>query len=796
MMKKYVRRIYLLIMLALSFIFGGASMMQTNAEEASPSVYASDISIQQGGYAYAYIQAENFVSVGSLELFVYYDEKAFSISSNSATGLLSGEMVSTNVAIAGEAELFAASANGISGSGNLWQITFRVDSNASVGSYPITIAVGEASGMDFQPIDIVAENFYIHVTEKPTYMKTTSFYATNPSSIKKGESTTISYYVSGHSNNFSSAEFEIDYDDTLLSLDSVKLGWSLTNVNGALISVNDSVSGYVKISFAALAGVNSYIYSSDPMFTLTFSAVKNEAATAEITMDATALYDIDLNAINGNSVMKSVTILYEEPVAVLPKIQMSSYSGFDTEFTVDIIADKETGLAAGDFVVTYNSQILSCTFIQKGIQSATVVSNIKKDGNGKEIGQIKFSFLLSGGITEDNTLVKLKFVPISIGETVLGLTGTGFKNGNYQSVEAECIGGAANLIHDVVLHEAKAPTYFDCGWEAYETCKNCSYTTYIEIPALGAVLDEEINFGHSCSFHNNLTMNYYVPTSDLVEYDSFYLSVEKDVYEGGVWGVQTVELQGELTSSGYKFVFKGIGAAEAGNELRAVLYAQAGDMLYRSVMDVYSVKAYAYSRLEKSSDADFKTLLVDMLNYCAAAQTYFGVNTENLVNAGLTEAQKGLATQADAVVSDTSGVTALEGATAKIVGKSIIFNSNIEVKFYMDLSQYKDLSGISLRVAYTDEVGVIHATTIDSKDFVYDSSVGYYAAKLNNLNSAELRAVLTVEILLEETVISDTVYYSVETYAYNRLNNTSDETFKTLLKELMKYSDSAKNYFY
>jgi hypothetical protein len=79
---------------------------------------------------------------------------------------------------------------------------------------------------------------------------------------------------------------------------------------------------------------------------------------------------------------------------------------------------------------------------------------------------------------------------------------------------------------------------------------------------------------------------------------------------------------------------------------------------------------------------------------------------------------------------------------------------------------------------------------------VYDSSVGYYAAKLNNLNSAELRAVLTVEILLEETVISDTVYYSVETYAYNRLNNTSDETFKTLLKELMKYSDSAKNYFY
>ena len=114
----------------------------------------------------------------------------------------------------------------------------------------------------------------------------------------------------------------------------------------------------------------------------------------------------------------------------------------------------------------------------------------------------------------------------------------------------------------------------------------------------------------------------------------------------------------------------------------------------------------------------------------------------------------------------------------------------------MDLSAYQSLSGLSFRIVYTDEAGVEHVTTIDSKDFVYDSSVGYYAAKLNNLNSAELRVILTVEILYDEVVISDTVYYSVETYVYNRLGKTSNETFKTLLKELMKYSDSAKNYFY
>ena len=42
------------------------------------------------------------------------------------------------------------------------------------------------------------------------------------------------------------------------------------------------------------------------------------------------------------------------------------------------------------------------------------------------------------------------------------------------------------LNHDLVPHAAKAPTCLDIGWDAYETCKRdgCNYTTYKEIPAL------------------------------------------------------------------------------------------------------------------------------------------------------------------------------------------------------------------------------------------------------------------------------------------------------------------------
>lgn len=38
--------------------------------------------------------------------------------------------------------------------------------------------------------------------------------------------------------------------------------------------------------------------------------------------------------------------------------------------------------------------------------------------------------------------------------------------------------------HDYVYHDYQAATCTEIGWEAYETCKNCTYTTYKEILAL------------------------------------------------------------------------------------------------------------------------------------------------------------------------------------------------------------------------------------------------------------------------------------------------------------------------
>ncbi len=41
------------------------------------------------------------------------------------------------------------------------------------------------------------------------------------------------------------------------------------------------------------------------------------------------------------------------------------------------------------------------------------------------------------------------------------------------------------LGHDISHYEGQAPTNLDPGWEAYDECARCGYTTYVEIPPLG-----------------------------------------------------------------------------------------------------------------------------------------------------------------------------------------------------------------------------------------------------------------------------------------------------------------------
>ena len=55
------------------------------------------------------------------------------------------------------------------------------------------------------------------------------------------------------------------------------------------------------------------------------------------------------------------------------------------------------------------------------------------------------------------------------------------------------------LNHDLEQHAAKAPTCTEIGWDAYDTCSRCNYTTYAELPALNHALEQHAAKAPTCT---------------------------------------------------------------------------------------------------------------------------------------------------------------------------------------------------------------------------------------------------------------------------------------------------------
>ena len=94
--------------------------------------------------------------------------------------------------------------------------------------------------------------------------------------------------------------------------------------------------------------------------------------------------------------------------------------------------------------------------------------------------------------------------------------------------------------HFILYYDAKKPTFTSVGWEAYEDCIRCGYTTYVEIPALGAQSVDSYE-----SFIENLTLleliaEQYVqqnPGKDPVTLVIKYIRTGVDRYNSGSWGI-------------------------------------------------------------------------------------------------------------------------------------------------------------------------------------------------------------------------------------------------------------------
>lgn len=379
-------------------------------------------------------------------------------------------------------------------------------------------------------------------------------------------------------------------------------------------------------------------------------------------------------------------------------------------------------------------------------------------------------------------------------------TATGLTEGKHCSV-CNTVTTAQTTVpakgHKKITVIDRLPAFEETGLNHVE-CEVCNENLgETTVPALTF---QTIGLRHNCSFGNDLSMLYAIPVESLRNCSDIRLKVVKDyiLQDGTTEAREKLLTPVEYAIDGtlyYRFDYKEVSAKEIGDTLTASLGFTKGEREYNGKVDEYSLKRYAKERLAASANESFKRLLVDLLNYGTAAQSYFEYKTDKPVNADLTEEQKALSlgkyNGITKVVSDEdTGVY-----EAEITRKNIKFGNRIELLVATSFGIDSNLSGVKLKVVYTTASGEEGIETIDGADFVYRTDVNSYAAYFNGLKASELRSVLFLTLVRGDEAISATVKYSLDTYAANRLDASTDENYKELLKKTLVYSDSAKNYF-
>lgn len=328
----------------------------------------------------------------------------------------------------------------------------------------------------------------------------------------------------------------------------------------------------------------------------------------------------------------------------------------------------------------------------------------------------------------------------------------------------------------------------------------CTICTAEVTEILPAVDFDTVTLYHNCSFGNDLSMLYAILSSNLEGCTDIRLVVEKVRYNGNTpAGTVSKTLYPTVLDIGgkayYRFDYSEVCAKELGDTLTASLVFVRDGNEYSGKVDTYSLKQYAMERLANSTDDTFRTLVLELLNYGAAAQTYFAYRTDALVNSDIPDEYLTLARGGyDALVGvERGGDTTVYPFAIK--ASNIVFGNRIELLVATSIENESDLEGVALRICYTDYSGAEVEKLVDGTSFVYRSDVGGYTVCFDGLLASEFRTKLSLTLVRNSEPVSGSVNYSLETYAKNRLEGTVNEHFKALLEQTLVYSDSARDYF-
>ena len=218
-----------------------------------------------------------------------------------------------------------------------------------------------------------------------------------------------------------------------------------------------------------------------------------------------------------------------------------------------------------------------------------------------------------------------------------------------------------------------------------------------------------------------------------------------------------------------------------GEELVATMYdakgAKVGEEKKLSVKsNLEDLLKLSYEESGCGSELQYQAmreLCVNILNYGAAAQTYFNCNVDNIVNAGLSDEQKALATD-KITVTDTD--KAVNGAAW--VGAGVRFDYKLGLYFVFEAASANE---------YT---ATINGTEVTPE--AYEAlGESYYVIRYNSFNATNMNDVVTAK-LTKDGADDQTFAYSIKSYVASK--GGDDSAIANLVNATYVYGFAAVAY--
>ena len=352
----------------------------------------------------------------------------------------------------------------------------------------------------------------------------------------------------------------------------------------------------------------------------------------------------------------------------------------------------------GNIKVVCNAEFENCTFDYQSSNDNVIMFPLLYGSGNRNI----FNITINGGkiIAKSERSMK-RFVDMNNDEGYSdSITFGKDKSGNYTSLVLPMgVSAPANTI--VNMHDANNPiailTSSGISLTFVKISENDGKYTY--------ALTESIKVGFSpkisITLGNELVMNVYIPTSNLIEF-----SIEDAIYDISAMDASIVTLE---DGNAYYRIKISLGSSEAAKNIKLVAKVKA-DGVNASATYTISIPKYAEKLIAYGNDVD-KTLANDTLAYVKAAYEYFGTahNDEaeiervvDLINSIIGENYSSEPTVSGVTKSDEEGI--VTSVTLGLDAKPTIrfYVTDTGLKFYAEGRKLETVSGIDEKGTYVE----------------------------------------------------------------------------------------------